>query len=65
MWLHIQRMKYRRRELDQDHETQLNAILPTWRIGRVRGRPPGTPNIQPETATSIAPRAADPPIAEW
>lgn len=43
MWLHIQRMKYRRRELDQDNEAQLNAMLPAWRIGRVRGRPPGSP----------------------
>ena len=45
MWLHIQRMKYRRRELDQDNEAQLNARLPTWRIGRVRRRPPGSPNV--------------------
>lgn len=40
MWLHIQRMKYRSRELDQDKESQLNAMLPAWRIGRVRGPPP-------------------------
>ncbi len=46
MWLHIQRMKYRRNELDQDKETQLNTRLPNWRDGRTRGRPPGSPNIR-------------------
>jgi len=28
MWLHIQRMKYRRNELRQNKETQLNTLLP-------------------------------------
>jgi hypothetical protein len=65
MWLHIQRMKYRRRELDHNKEAQLNARLPAWSIGRVRGRPPGTPNVRRETATSAAPRPVVPPIAEW
>lgn len=46
MWLHIQRMKYRRTELDHDKEEQLNTILPGWRDGRTRGRPPGSPNIR-------------------
>ncbi|WP_248761364.1 Helicase associated domain protein [Pseudarthrobacter sp. SSS035] len=45
MWLHIQRMKYRRNELDQDKEEQLNTLLRGWRDGRTRGRPPGSPNI--------------------
>jgi hypothetical protein len=40
IWLHIQRMKHRCRELDQDKETQLNTDLPGWRAGRVRGRKP-------------------------
>jgi hypothetical protein len=40
IWLHIQRMKHRCRKLDQDKETQLNADLPGWRAGRVRGRKP-------------------------
>jgi hypothetical protein len=46
MWLHIQRMKYRRDELDQDKKAQLNMLLPGWRDGRTRGRPPGSPNIR-------------------
>jgi hypothetical protein len=45
MWLHIQRMKYRRDELGQDKEIRLNTLLRGWRDGRVRGRPPGSPNI--------------------
>ena len=43
IWLHIQRMKHRSRELDQDKETQLNTVLPGWREGRTRGRPPRSP----------------------
>jgi len=43
MWLHIQRMKYRRNELAHDKEAQLNMLLPGWRDGRTRGRPPGSP----------------------
>lgn len=46
MWLHIQRMKYRRNELNQDKEEQLNMLLPGWRDGRTRGRPPGSPNVR-------------------
>jgi hypothetical protein len=46
MWLHIQRMKYRRNELNKDKETQLNTLLPDWRDGRTRGRPPGSPNLR-------------------
>jgi hypothetical protein len=40
IWLHIQRMKHRSSELDQDKETQLNTELPGWLAGRVRGRKP-------------------------
>lgn len=46
IWLHTQRMKHRSRELDQDKESQLNTLLPGWREGRTRGRPPRSPNIQ-------------------
>jgi hypothetical protein len=46
IWIHTQRMKHRTRELDQDKETQLNTLLPGWREGRTRGRPPRSPNIQ-------------------
>ncbi|MHA7298819.1 helicase associated domain-containing protein [Pseudarthrobacter sp. MDT3-1] len=46
MWLHIQRMKYRHNELECDKEVQLNTLLPSWREGRTRGRPPGTLNIR-------------------
>ncbi|MBP1135651.1 hypothetical protein JOE31_001883 [Arthrobacter sp. PvP023] len=46
MWLHIQRMKYRRKELDQDKEIQLNTRLPGWPDGRTRGRPPGARNVR-------------------
>jgi hypothetical protein len=38
VWLHIQRMKHRGRELHEEKETQLNSDLPGWRAGRVRGR---------------------------
>ena len=47
MWLHIQRMKYRRNQLAQDKEAQLNTLLPGWRDGRTRGRPPVSPNVLP------------------
>jgi glycine/D-amino acid oxidase-like deaminating enzyme len=53
MWLHIQRMKYRRDELDQDKEAQLDTLLPNWREGRTRGRPPGSPNIRKGEAESL------------
>jgi hypothetical protein len=46
MWLQIQRTKYRRNELDQDKEAQLNTLLPGWREGRTHARPPGSPNIR-------------------
>jgi hypothetical protein len=46
MWLHIQRMKYRSNGLDQNKEAQLNTLLPDWRDGRARGRPPGSPNLR-------------------
>ena len=46
IWLHSQRMKYRRDELGQDKQTQLNTNLPGWREGRTRGRTPGSPNMR-------------------
>ncbi len=46
MWLHIQRMKYRRNELAQDKELQLNMLLPGWRDGRTRGRPAGSSSLR-------------------
>ncbi len=46
MWLHIQRMKYRRNELDYGKEEQLNTLLRGWRDGRTRGRPPDSPNVR-------------------
>lgn len=36
VWLHTQRIKFRREELDQGKESLLNAVLPGWRIGRAR-----------------------------
>lgn len=49
VWLHIQRIKHRRNQLDQNKEARLNEHLPGWRSGRVRGRP---------AATSTPPRRA-------
>ena len=46
MWLHIQRMKYRRNQLAQGKEEQLNTLLPGWRDGRARGRPRDSPTVQ-------------------
>jgi hypothetical protein len=46
IWLHIQRMKDRHDELDQNKKARLDALLPRWRDGRTRGRPPGSPNIR-------------------
>jgi hypothetical protein len=46
MWLHIQRMKYRSNELDQDKDAQLTTLLPGWRDGRTRGRPRGATNVR-------------------
>jgi hypothetical protein len=46
MWLHMQRMKYRRDELAPEKEAQLNLLLRDWRNGRTRGRPPGSPDIR-------------------
>lgn len=36
VWLHIQRIKYRNDELDQNKEARLNAVLPGWRRGRAQ-----------------------------
>lgn len=46
MWLHIQRMKHRRDDLALDKEEQMNTLLPGWRDGRTRGRPPGSTNVR-------------------
>ena len=43
-WLHTQRIKSRRTELAKDKEDQLDTLLPGWRNGRTRGRPPGSAN---------------------
>ncbi|WP_419095531.1 helicase associated domain-containing protein [Pseudarthrobacter naphthalenicus] len=53
MWLHIQRLKYRRDELDQGKKDQLNTILLGWRDGWIRGRPPGSPNIRKRAPNPI------------
>lgn len=46
IWLQIQRMKCRRNELDQDKKEHLSRLLPGWREGRTRARPPGSPDIR-------------------
>jgi hypothetical protein len=46
MWLHIQRTKYRRDEMDQDKNGQLNTLLSGWRDGRTRASPPVSPNVR-------------------
>ncbi|MDR6508102.1 helicase associated domain-containing protein [Arthrobacter oryzae] len=38
VWLHTQRYKLRRGELDPAKETALNAAVPGWSAGRTRGR---------------------------
>ena len=43
-WLHSQRIKSRRTELPRAKEDQLDTLLPGWRNGRTRGRPPGSAN---------------------
>ncbi|AOT03272.1 helicase associated domain-containing protein [Arthrobacter sp. U41] len=39
VWIHTQRYKHRRRELDRAKVKLLNAALPGWQTGRTRGRP--------------------------
>lgn len=40
VWLHSQRFKQRRDELDADKTAALDSDGPGWRVGRKRGRPP-------------------------
>jgi hypothetical protein len=40
IWLHSQRMKQRRGQLDAEKASALDAALPGWHTGRRRGRPP-------------------------
>lgn len=48
VWLHSQRYKLRRGELDLVHVAQLDATVPGWRQGRRRGRKPsGLPGKSP------------------
>lgn len=41
VWLHAQRSKHARGELNQAHAAALDGALPGWREGRRRGRKPG------------------------
>jgi hypothetical protein len=41
IWLHTQRYKARRGQLDPQKAEALDAAVPGWRIGRPRGRTPG------------------------
>lgn len=48
VWLHTQRYKARRRELDPAKAAVLDELLPGWRSGRIRGRKPqGIPVVDP------------------
>jgi hypothetical protein len=40
VWIHAQRYKRRRGELDRAKIKLLNAAVPGWQTGRTRGRPP-------------------------
>jgi hypothetical protein len=40
VWLHIQRFKHRRGELDPARAQALDAAVPGWRTGRTRGKKP-------------------------
>jgi hypothetical protein len=42
VWLHAQRQKARRGELEPDKARTLDEVLPGWRTGRPRGRKPRT-----------------------
>ncbi|WP_353713504.1 helicase associated domain-containing protein [Arthrobacter sp. K5] len=45
VWLHFQRQKARRGELEPDKARALDEMLPGWRSGRQRGRKPGTGTV--------------------
>ncbi|CAH0327169.1 hypothetical protein SRABI128_05833 [Microbacterium sp. Bi128] len=40
VWIHTQRYKRRRGELDPAKVKLLDDAVPGWRVGRTRGRPP-------------------------
>lgn len=40
VWVHAQRQKHRRGELDAEKVKLLDAAVPGWQAGRTRGRPP-------------------------
>ncbi|MCO4276024.1 helicase associated domain-containing protein [Pseudarthrobacter sp. HLT3-5] len=61
VWLHVQRIKHRRNQLDQNKEAQLNTLLPRWRTGRVRGRRAASGHRPPPNRMSR--RAAASPIS--
>jgi hypothetical protein len=42
VWLHTQRYKQRRGELDAEKASALDQTVPGWRVGRMRGRPPAS-----------------------
>ncbi|WP_311764385.1 helicase associated domain-containing protein [Arthrobacter ipis] len=45
VWLHSQRQKARRGELEPDKARALNEVLPDWCTGRRRGRRPRTGTV--------------------
>ena len=48
VWLHAQRQKARRGELDPAKAGALDEAVPGWRAGRQRGRKPRNSNEQPD-----------------
>jgi hypothetical protein len=40
VWVHAQRQKHRRGELEAEKARRLDAAVPGWQTGRTRGRPP-------------------------
>jgi hypothetical protein len=54
VWLHTQRYKVRRGELDPAKAAALDTRLPGWRSGRTRGRKPlGTSEVDPAHGNSL------------
>jgi hypothetical protein len=45
VWLHAQRQKARRGDLEPDKARTLDEVLPGWRTGRQRGRKPVTGTV--------------------
>ncbi|WP_258804211.1 Helicase associated domain protein [Pseudarthrobacter sp. NS4] len=52
IWLHRQRIKFRKGKLPQHREIQLNKLLHGWRGGRLRGGAQGSPNIGKDGSTA-------------